>query len=261
MLRPQLFSIFLVFTLGVGGALAADSIEGELIANGDSVKLSAVKVEVSFGEIGLLITDQPLPPGCGVFDAFQLAAAGKLRGLAVSLSKETQGWEGQLGTIGEPELGIEQFTEQALKGSLSLAAGSLNDHTFSYDVRFDVGLKVERGPIEVSISGETDSEPAKAYIAYYEAMMASRLEDGKRYVVKENAEQMTGEDADFFLEMMQDGHPREAVITAVEQNGDEAVIHVEGEIQGCMSSKPAKAAVEMLREDSAWKVKLESWEM
>ncbi len=256
------------------GALAANSVKGELIANGDKVQLSAVAVEAGLDQVGLLMTDKPLPAGCGVYDAFVLAGQSKLRGMAVSISKDTkqkesaginglyhESWGGQLGNIGEPEFQIEQFDEEVLRGSVSLAAGSLNDHKFSYSVKFDVSLKIELAPIEVTISGATDSEPAKGYIAYYKALMAGSLEDGKKFVVKENAEQMTGEDADLFLEFFQDGHPREATILSVDQKGKEAKLSVEGVIVACTGSDKGTATIEMVREDGSWKVKLESWEM
>lgn len=258
----------------VPALLGADSASGELVANGDSVQLANVVVENSLGEVGLLITDQPLPPGCGVYDAFMLASSGALRGIAVSISKETKqkepaglnalfhdSWGGQLGNIGEPEFKIEQFDDAALKGAVSLSAGALNDHKFSYSVQFDVALKTERPSLEATLSGETESEPAKAYIAYYQAMMAGRLEDGKKFAVKEHADQITGEDAELFLDFFQEGHPRAATILGVEQTGDEAVLRVEGVIAACMSEDKGTATVDMVKEAGGWKVKLESWEM
>jgi len=262
-----------VFSL-CGHAWAADSASGELTANGDRVELSAVAVETGLDQAGLLITDRPLPDGCGPYDAFMLASSGKLRGVAVSLSMATKAvepagmnglfhmsWGGKLGAIGEPEVSIEQFDEERLRGSVALAEGSFADHTFAYSVEFDVSLKSERGPIEATIDGETDSAPAKAYIAYYQAMMALELDEGKKFAIKEHADQITGEDAEFFLEFFQDGHPREATIVSVEENGDQATLKVEGEIPACDSSDEGSATVQMVKEADGWKVQLESWEM
>lgn len=255
-------------------AFAANSATGDFTANGNKVALSAVTVEAGLGEVGLLVTDEPLPAGCGVYDAFLLANAGKLRGVAVSISRDTrlkesaglnavfhESWNGLLREIGEPEFHIEQFDDEVLKGSIKLASGFSGDHSFSYSVDFDVSLAGARQPIEVSISGATDSEPAKAYVTFYEAMMGTRIDDGRKLVVKDMADQMTGDDADFFIEMFQDGHPRAATILSVDEKGKEATLSVEGIINRCMSSDNGTAKVEMIKEGGSWKVKLESWQM
>jgi hypothetical protein len=67
-------------------------------------------------------------------------------------------------------------------------------------------------------------------------MMAGRLEDGKQYVTAENAKQMTGDDAELFLELFQDGHPHAATITGATEEGDKAELTVEGEVAGCMAT-------------------------
>lgn len=273
-MRSLLDSVFIAVVCCTPAVFADDAATGALVANGDKVQLANVVVENSLGEVGLLITDQPLPSGCGVYDAFMLAGSGKLRGIAVSISKETKqkepaglnalfhdSWGGQLGNIGEPEFTIEQYDDNRLKGAIQLDAGSLNDHKFSYSVQFDVGLKTERPALEATLIGKTESEPAKAYIAYYQAMMAGQLDEGKKFAVKEHADQITGEDAELFLEFFQDGHPREATILGAEETGDQAVLRVEGIIPACQSADKGTATVNMVKEDGSWKVQLESWKM
>ena len=54
-----------------------------------------------------------------------------------------ESWDGQLSNIGEPEIKIEQFDEQVLKGSISLASGTFGDHMFSYNANFQVNLSAD----------------------------------------------------------------------------------------------------------------------
>jgi hypothetical protein len=255
-------------------ALADNAVEGSLTANGNVVPLRSVIVETGLGEVSLLMTDEPLPAGCGVYDAFTLVDSGRLRGMAVSISKDTrkiesaglnalyhESWNGRLGNIGEPEVTIAQLDDKILKGAISLPSGAFGDHKFSYNSSFQVDLSPDRPVIEAKVSGAGDSQAAQAYVKYYEAMMAGRLEDGKQYVTAENAKQMTGDDAELFLELFQDGHPRAATITGATEEGDKAELTVEGEVAGCMATSHATAKVDMVKESGVWKVELESWEM
>ena len=253
---------------------AADKAEGSLTANGDVVSLSSVLVEGGFGDVSLLITEKPLPAGCGVYDAITLADSGDLRGVAVTISSETQqieraglnalyheNWEGRLGNIGEPEVRLDQLDESVMKGAVSLASGEFMDYTFSYDVSFEVALASERQVIEAEVSGQQDSSAAQAYAAYYKAMMAGQMEEGKKYVTHENAEQMTGEeDVEFFLDMFQE-LPHELTITAANENGADAELAVEGVIDGCKESQKVSAKVKLEKESGQWRVTGEAWEL
>ncbi len=274
MIKNRTARIALLGLIAVATALADNTVEGSLTANGQVVPLRSIIVETGLGEVSLLLTDQALPAPCGVYDAFTLVDTGRLRGMAVSLSKDTrqiesaglnalyhESWDGRLGNICKPEIKIEQFDEKALKGSIRLASGSFSDHTFSYDASFEVELSTDRPAIEAKVSGAGESQAAQAYAKYYEAMMAGRLEDGKVYVIEENAKQMNGEDAELFLEFFQEGHPPTATITAAKEQGDKAELTVEGEVAGCMAVTRATAKVEMVKESGVWKVQLESWEM
>ncbi len=274
MIKNRLTRITVLGLVASAAALAENTVEGSLTANGAAVSLRSIIVETGLGEVGLLLTDEALPAACGVYDAFTLANAGRLRGMAVSISKDTQqiepaglnalyheSWDGRLGNIGAPEIKIEQFDEKVLKGSIHLASGAFGEYTFSYDASFEVDLSADRPAVEAKVSGAGESRAAQAYAKYYEAMMAGRLEDGKVYVIEEKAKQMSGEDAELFLEFFQEGHPHTATITAAKEEDDKAELTVEGEIAGCMAAKRATAKVEMVRESGVWKVKLESWEM
>ena len=274
MAHIQFARAFVLGYMSVAVGAAANSVEGSLTANGHIVPLRSIILEAGMGQVGLLLTEEALPAACGVYDAFILADAGQLRGMAVSIDKETrtveraginglyhESLDGRLGTIGEPEVKIERFDDEVLKGSISLASGVFGDHTFSYNAAFQVDLVVSRPVMTAQVSGAGDSEAAQAFVKYYEAMMAGRIEEGKPYVIAENAERMTGEDAELFLEFFQEGHPRKATITSVKQEGDKAELTVEGEIEGCMGVEKGTAKVEMVRESGAWKVALESWEM
>ena len=150
--------------------------------------------------------------------------------------------------------------DNILKGSIRLTEGSLGDNKFSYDASFEVALSTGPAAVEASVSGADRSEAAQAYAEYYLAMMAGRLEDGKKFVIEENAELMTGEDAEFFLEFFQEGHPHHATITAADETADAAKLSVEGEIGGCLETEMGTATVEMVKEGGVWKVQLESWE-
>jgi hypothetical protein len=274
MTKHRLIRITVLGCITVVAAHAGDTVEGSLTGNGIVVRLRSVIVETGLGEVSLLLTDEALPAPCGVYDAFTLVDSGRLRGMAVSISKDTrqiesaglnalyhESWDGRLGNIGEPEVKIEQLDDKVMKGSISLASGAFGDHTFSYNASFQVDLAVDRPAIEASVSGAGDSEAAQAYAKYYEAMMAGRLEDGKVHVTEENAKQMTGEDVGLFLEFFQDGHPRAATITSAKQDGDIAELTVEGEVAGCMATNQVKGKVDMVNESGVWKVKLESWKM
>ena len=252
---------------------AADMVEGSLTANGQMVPLRSVVVEPDLGEVSLLMTEEPLPAGCGFYDVFSLTPDHPLRGMAVTLSRETrqiekaginqlyhESWDGRLPTIGEPEIQIEQFDENVLKGSLRLAGGSQGDNKFAYDVHFDVGLATSRPPIDATVSGAGDSAAAQAYVAYYRAMMAGQIEEGKKYAIQENADQITGDNIELFLEFFQDGHPHEATITAIDESGDMAKLAVTGELGTCLETDTGTAAVELVKEADGWKVKSESWE-
>lgn len=252
--------------------MAANTVEGSLTANGDVVPLRSVVVDPGLDQVGLLMTAEPVPAACGVYDAVALAQAGRLRGMAVSISREThqiepaglnalyhESWKGQVVKIGTPEIRIDQFDEKVLKGSIHLAAGSAGDNKFSYDASFQVELSTELTPIEAKVSGAGESPAAQAYAEYYTAMMAGRLEDGKKYVIEDTAKQMTGDDAETFLEYFQEGHPHVATITAADENGNKATLSVQGEVAGCMSSSQATAKVQMVKEGGVWKVSLDSW--
>ncbi len=254
-------------------SLFADTAEGRLTADGSSVVLKSMTAEPGFGDTIMLITEGPLPEGCGLFDAYSLATEGKLRGIAVTISQETKGieraglnalyhesWDGMLTSIGDPEVTVEQYDDETLKGAVRVEAGSFTDHTFSYEARFEVGLVRERPAYEATVSGGDGSEAARAYTLYYQAMMAGRLDDGKEYVIQEQAEQMTGEDVDFFLDMFQE-NPKQLTITSVSEEGDKATLQAEGLIAGCMEDGSAKATIEMVNRDGGWKVASESWEM
>lgn len=274
MTKNRFAVIILLACASASVARAANTVEGTLTANGNTVPLRAVIPEAGMGQVGLLLTEEALPAPCGVYDAFVLADAGRLRGMALSIDKETRTIEraginglyheslnGRLGTIGEPEVTIERFDDEVLKGSVSLASGTFGDHTFSYNATFQVDLATERPTLEGKVSGAGDSQPAQAYAKYYEAMMAGQLDDGRKYVTDENAEQMTGEDAELFLEFFQEGHPPTATITAAKEEGNTAELTVEGEIAGCMGVENGTAKVDMVKESGVWKVVLESWEM
>ncbi len=252
---------------------AADMVEGSLTANGQVVPLRSVLVEPSLGEVTLLMTEEPLPAGCGVYDVFSLTPEHPVRGMAVTLSKDTrqiekaginvlfhESWDGRLGTVGQPEIQIEQFDENVLKGSLQVAEGSLGDDKFAYQVRFEAGLVTKRAPIDATVTGAGKSAAAQAYVAYYRAMMAGQIEEGKKYAITEDADQITGDNIELFLEFFQDGHPREAAITAVEESGDAAKLTVTGELGTCLETDTGTAAVEMVKDSGGWKVKSESWE-
>lgn len=271
MRTPILFLCSCLALLPAAGA--ANTGEGVLTADGSEAALKAVAVEPGFGDTALLITEQPLPEGCTVFDAYTLASAGKLRGLAVTISQETKGieraglnalyhesWEGMLTNIGEPEVGIEQYDDETLKGRVSLSDGSFIGHSFSYDVRFEVALKRERPVLDATVTGGENSTAAQAYAAYYRAMMAGRLEEGKQHVIEEQAAQIAGEDVEFFLDMFQ-SNPLELTITSADEKGKTATLTAEGVVAGCMEDGQAKGTIEMVQEGGAWKVKSESWEM
>ena len=265
--------IVLAGATGAVSAPAADTVSGSFTANGDVVALGSVIVEAGLGEVSLLMTEKPLPAGCGVYDAFTIADSNVLRGVAVTISRESQeieraglnalyheSWEGRLANIGQPEVRIDQLDETVMKGSINLAGGEFADYTFSYDVSFEVGLSSERPVIEAKVSGQEESSAARAYAAYYTAMMAGRMDDGRKYVTQENAEQMVGEDVEFFLDMFQD-LPHELIISAAKEQGDKAELTVEGEIVGCMATEKATGTVELERESGGWKVTKESWEL
>ncbi len=272
MTKLQFIRIIGLGCITAAAAFADNTVEGSLTGNGTVVPLRSVIVETGLGEVSLLLTDEALPAPCGVYDAFTLAD--RLRGMAISISKDTkqieraglnalyhESWDGRLGNIGEPEIKIEQLDEKVMKGTISLASGAFGDHTFSYNVTFQVDLSADRPAIEAKISGAGDSQAAQSYVKYYEAMMAGRLEDGKVFVTEENAKQMTGEDVDLFLEFFQEGHPHVATITAAKENGDAAELTVEGEVAECMGTNQVSGKVDMVKESGVWKVKLESWKM
>ena len=114
--------------------------------------------------------------------------------------------------------------------------------------------------MKVTVSGGDDSEAARAYALYYRAMMAGRLADGKKYVIEEQAGQMTGEDVDVFLDMFQE-NPKQLTITSVSEKADKATLQAEGVIAGCLEDGTAKATIEMVKQAGGWKVAGESWEM
>ena len=90
MIKNRLTRITVLGLVASAAALAENTVEGSLTANGAAVSLRSIIVETGLGEVGLLLTDEALPAACGVYDAFTLANAGRLRGMAVSISKDTQ---------------------------------------------------------------------------------------------------------------------------------------------------------------------------
>lgn len=258
------------FWLFAGEDTPVPNAKGTLSADGQTTELKYAFVDESDDNVIVLIADVPVAPDDVPFGGHQLAAAGKMRGLVVSLSKSTRkieklynavfhpAWEGQFGSLGDGvQLDVRAFDDKKLEARLWLDKPmTFSEHTFQYDVTFSVplGVKKELIPIEAVVTGD-DSPPARAYAACYKALMAGDIETVKKWVIRERVDALEQMNPREIIEFYQLAQPHEIRIVSVSIEGNAATLKAEGNVK----DGSATGTISMILEDGAWKVQKESW--
>ena len=242
---------------------------GTMTANGTTSQIKYSYVDEGPDDIILVLTDSPLPKESIPFGLHQLAMEGKVHGLTVTISKETKGqvpglnalyhevWGGQLGSLGEHVLKIDKLDSNVIEGHIfTPEPNTFSEYTYSFDIRFktSLGLPKDEAPIEVTVKGD-DSPPAKVYAAYYKALMAGDISEVKRLIVKKNSEQLDGEEANLFLDIVKTTHPRDIEIVKTDISNKSAILT----IKGSMDDLQGTGTVNMVVEDGQWKIETDKW--
>lgn len=266
-----LFMLFVsgIETLTYAAEEAPGTATGTMTANGKTYQMKYSYADEGADDIILVLTDNPVAKENIPFGLNQLAMEGKVRGLVVTISRETKGqvsglnalydesWAGQLGTLGNAVLKIDKLDSQALEGQISTPEqNTFSDYTFSFDVKFKtaLGTPKQEEPVEVTIKGD-GSPAAAAYAEYYKALMAGDIPAVKKLIIKKNAEQLDDETAGMIVDIAQAAHPREIEIVTTNLSDKSAELSVKGSVDGSQGT----GKVEMVVEDGQWKVATDKW--
>ncbi len=98
-----------------------------------------------------------------------------------------------------------------------------------------------------------------AYMEYRKALEANDIESIKRFVVKEKAKELEGEQASQMLDILRSFYPDQTSVTdtSISEDKAKAVLALQGEVEeGLM-----KGEVHLLWEDERWKLFNENWDM
>lgn len=102
-----------------------------------------------------------------------------------------------------------------------------------------------------------NAEIEKAYLDYRSAMTAGDIQALRNLVVKQKARELDAPEAGQMLALARAMYPANATITGVTVQGDTATLTASGPVAG----GSMEGIVHLLKEDNAWKVYDEKWEM
>ena len=182
-----IFTISLIFLLlPVLPLHAKNTASGKLTMNGSITEIKYAYLDEGPYDVFLVLTDRPVDRENIPWGLNNLSMDDKVRGLVITISKDTKQitrglnaiyhpvTNGQLGTIGNGILTIKSFDTGVATGRLyTPEENSFSDYKYSYDISFDVeqGPPPTPEPIKVQITGDNDP-PSKAYAQYYRALMS-----------------------------------------------------------------------------------------
>ncbi len=105
--------------------------------------------------------------------------------------------------------------------------------------------------------GRDEDAVRQAYQSYREAMMTSNLARLKTLVARDKARELETPDAAEMLQMASALYPEGTHIASVQLSGGEATLQLTGRTQGAS----AQGSVRLVKEDGAWKVSQEDWQV
>jgi hypothetical protein len=243
---------------------------GSFTVNGETAQIKYAYVDIWDREVLVMLTDNPVSQENVPFGGHELASEGKVRAIVITISKSTKqiarGYNalfhktcgGQLAGIGkEAKLEITRFDDDILEARVVLDKPETRlRYTFSYDVTFKVKLAAPPPPppVQAVVTG-ADTPAAKAYAAFYKALMSGELDELKDLVVKDQAADLDDEEVREFLVEERASRPKEIKILKTEVSGASATLTVEG----MMGGDKATAVISLVQENGNWKVQKESW--
>lgn len=251
------------------GAIAENSVEGNLTVDGTAAPMQHIYVDQYRDEFTVVLTDNPVAQEMIPYEVSTLSEQGKVRALEFTVSRETQNllprmrraiyfhpvWTRQI-DIGNGVLTISKFDENQLVGRMKTPSeNESNGHHFAYDISFSVSLK--REPPQLTITGQNDP-PSQAYAAYCKALMNGDMDEFKKYVPSENLASLPKDENELILglEFAQDMMMTDIEILSSTISDTKAVLTM----QGTRGLTTASGNVTMVLENGTWKVSEESWE-
>jgi hypothetical protein len=105
--------------------------------------------------------------------------------------------------------------------------------------------------------GRDEDAVRQAYQSYREAMMTSNLAKLKTLVARDKARELEAPDAAEMLQMASALYPEGTQIASVRLSGGEAALQLTGRMQG----GTAQGSVHLVKEEGAWKVSQEDWQV
>jgi hypothetical protein len=108
-----------------------------------------------------------------------------------------------------------------------------------------------------SLFGHDEDAVRQAYQSYREAMVSSNLAKLKTLVARDKARELEAPNAGELLQLASALYPEGTQVASVQLSGGEATLQLTGRMQG----GTAKGSVQLVKEDGAWKVSKEDWQI
>jgi hypothetical protein len=108
-----------------------------------------------------------------------------------------------------------------------------------------------------SLFGRDEDAVRQAYQSYREAMVSSNLAKLKTLVARDRARELEAPNAAELLQMASALYPEGTQVASVELSGRDATLQLTGRMEG----GTAKGSVRLVKEDGAWKVSKEDWQI
>jgi hypothetical protein len=272
MKRTSIIAVILALMIPVTGTRADNSADGALTVDGETTKLKYAYMSEFDGDIIIVLSNNPIAPEMVPDGVYSLGEQGKMRGLVFPLSRESRKLQAgglyklinaihfhpkwnQLGSIGNGELKISQFTQDNLSATLvTPAENAMSGHKFTYKVSFSVSLK--KPPLDLKVTGAND-EPSRAYAAWGKALMAGDANGYRKYSSREVIEMLPTDPKELAsgIDMQQSMFPTVINVVGSKITGDRAELALTGR----RGDEVSEGTVTMLRENGEWKVNRQSW--
>jgi hypothetical protein len=261
--------------LSAAMAVAAGTASGTMEVNGKSIKLThayALLVE-NWMEKGqsatlLLLSDRALPEKvlnekANIFDYRDAGMNGvKMEfygsGDNYSMNIVGGGVDGSFSSSGTFD--ASQFTvfEPAKIAGKIAAEKDFGETRFKYDVSFETDVRprqVKKKATPEEMKSAQNTEPAKAYVAFNQAVREGKLDAIRAGVIPERAEMMDKPEFKEMLEMIQMMMPSDIQVVKATEDGDTAEL----ELSGKDGDKEKEGTVSLRKLNGKWLVAGESW--
>ncbi len=284
MMRWNRVFAFSAFAIGASWmALAAAPVtgkaEGTLKIAGKSYKIAyayATGQPNAFDEkkkdVVIFLTDEPIAAGYveDEWGGHRLSNEGKVHGMCVSVDDQKQPYSAVVFGLGQMSgNALFSFDPQTWDGKQAVGRFHTEgekesfDQKYSFDITFSalIGAGAAAKAAQAAATGKAlpadGGAPGKAYMLYCKAM-AGDLAALRKLVTKERAKQMDDPEFPKMFEMMKEMRVKDAKIVRGSLNGaTAATLTVTG--TDPMGGGASEGTVQMVLEDSQWKVEKESW--